>query len=71
MGTYYTYKKVDSLEVYGRECYFRDKLLWWPRDDFEERWTEEEIKRMLASNEILLDRCPESETVGENNDEED
>ena len=57
-GTYYTIKGVDDITVYSKECAFGDLLIWFPDEGYRDRWTEQEIKELLAKNKTIEARCP-------------
>ncbi len=56
-GLYFTITRVEDITVYSRECAFADLLIWFPGEGYRDRWTEEEIKDLLAVNKTLEARC--------------
>ena len=59
-GLYFTITKLDDITVYSRECGFADLLIWFPGEGYRDRWTDQEIKDLLAVNTTLDARCKDA-----------
>lgn len=61
VSAYFTITRLDDIEIYSRECGFKDLLIWFPDEGYRERWTEAEIKALLAANKTLKARCKQED----------
>lgn len=57
LSAWYTISSIEQIKIYSRECGFADLLIWFPDEGYRDRWTEMEIKSLLAVNKTLEARC--------------